>query len=155
MKKANGLSTILSGQAAEEDCLCREVARGLDLIPSGSPPPNPSELLGSEAMRDLLDRLTLQYDYIFIDTPPLGVVSDSLVLSNLSAGTVLVARQKQTTYTELQATVDAVRRVGGNLLGVVISDMREAPRSYSRYDKCHYNKAPDYSYTAAAEPANK
>lgn len=155
VKKANGLSTILSGQAAEEDCLCREVARGLDLIPSGSPPPNPSELLGSEAMRDLLDRLTLQYDYIFIDTPPLGVVSDSLVLSNLSAGTVLVARQKQTTYTELQATVDAVRRVGGNLLGVVISDMREAPRSYSRYDKCHYYKAYDYSYTAAAEPANK
>lgn len=155
VKKANGLSTILSGQAAEEDCLCREVARGLDLIPSGSPPPNPSELLGSEAMRDLLDRLTLQYDYIFIDTPPLGVVSDSLVLSNLSAGTVLVARQKQTTYTELQATVDAVRRVGGNLLGVVISDMREAPRSYSRYDKHHYYKAYDYSYTAAAEPANK
>lgn len=155
VKKTNGLSTILSGQAAVEDCLCREVARGLDLIPSGSPPPNPSELLGSEAMRDLLDRLTLQYDYIFIDTPPLGVVSDSLVLINLSAGTVLVARQKQTTYTELQATVDAVRRVGGNLLGVVISDMREAPRSYSRYDKCHYYKAYDYSYTAAAEPANK
>lgn len=155
VKKTNGLSTILSGQAAEEDCLCREVARGLDLIPSGSLPPNPSELLGSEAMRDLLDRLTLQYDYIFIDTPPLGVVSDSLVLSNLSAGTVLVARQKQTTYTELQTTVDAVRRVGGNLLGVVISDMREAPHSYSRYDKHHYYKAPDYSYTAAAEPANK
>ena len=151
VRKSNGLSRLLSGQAELEECLCREVAHGLDLIPSGSLPPNPSELLGSDTMRDLLDRLSVQYDYIFIDTPPLGVVSDSLVLSPLSAGTVLVCRQGQTTYEELQTSIDSVRNVEGNLLGVVISDMRTNPRSYGRYEKYHYYKAYNYTYSTAVE----
>ncbi len=151
VKKANGLSRILSGQAELEECICHEVARGLDLIPSGSLPPNPSELLGSDTMSDLLDRLSIQYDYIFIDTPPLGVVSDSLVLSKLAAGTVLVCRQGQTTYDGLQLAVDSVRNVDGNMLGIVISDMCENPRSYGRYEKYHYYKAYDYNYSTTAE----
>lgn len=155
VKKANGLSRILSGQLSEEECICREVARGLDLIPSGSIPPNPSELLGSEAMSDLLDRLSVQYDYIFIDTPPLGVVADSLVLCNISAGTILVTRQRQTTYEELGTAIKSVQDVEGNLLGVVISDMRENPRSYGRYEKYHYYKAYDYSYSTGVETAEK
>lgn len=155
VRKANGLSRILSGQLSEEECICREVARGLDLIPSGSIPPNPSELLGSEAMSDLLDRLSVQYDYIFIDTPPLGVVADSLVLCNISAGTILVTRQRQTTYQELGAAIKSVQDVEGNLLGVVISDMRENPRSYGRYEKYHYYKAYDYAYSTGMETAEK
>ena len=148
VKKSNGLSRLISGQIELEDCLCREVARGLDLIPSGSLPPNPSELLSSEAMRELLERLSLQYDYIFIDTPPIGVVADSLVLSEITAGTVLVTRQGQTTYEELQSAMESIKNVNGNLLGVVISDMRENPRCYGRYEKYHYYKAYDYSYSS-------
>ncbi len=147
--KAKGLSRILSGQLTAEDCLVRDAARGLDLIPCGALPPNPSELLGSDAMRDLLEQMALQYDYVFVDTPPLGVVSDSLVLVEEAAGMVLVARQGQTTYDELQNAVEAVRGCHGNLLGVVISDMRENPRTYGRYDRYHYYKAYDYSYTTA------
>lgn len=155
VRKSNGLSRLLSGQGELDECLCREVARGLDLIPSGSLPPNPSELLSSEAMSDLLDRLSLQYDYIFIDTPPLGVVSDSLVLSEVVAGTVLVTRQGQTTYEELQNATDAIANVDGNLLGVVISDMRENPRTYGRYEKYHYYKAYDYTYQNSTEEPEK
>lgn len=155
VKKANGLSRLLSGQGELEECTCREVARGLDLIPSGSLPPNPSELLGSDAMRELLERLSVQYDYIFVDTPPLGVVSDSLILSELTAGTVLVTRQGQTTYDELQAAVDSIKNVEGTLLGVIISDMRENPRNYGRYEHSHYYKAYDYSYTTANDESEK
>lgn len=155
VKKANGLSRVLSGQAELEECICHDVARGLDLLPSGSLPPNPSELLSSETMKELLERLALQYDYIFIDTPPLGVVSDTLVLSELTAGTVLVARQGQTTYDELQTAIDSVKNVNGTLLGVVISDMRENPRSYGRYERFQYYKAYDYSYTTSPEEAEK
>ena len=151
VKKTNGLSRILSGQLEPEECICREVARGLDLIPSGSLPPNPSELLGSEAMGELLDRLAVEYDYIFIDTPPLGVVSDSLVLSKYAAGTVLVTRQGQTTYDEIEQAVASVRNVDSSVLGVIISDMRENPRSYGRYEKYRYYKAYDYSYDTHTE----
>lgn len=147
VKKANGLSRLVSGQIELEDCLCREVAHGLDLIPSGALPPNPSELLSSDAMRELLERLSVQYDYIFIDTPPLGVVADSLVLSDCTAGTILVTRQGQTTYEELQSATESIKNVNGTLLGVVISDMRENPRSYGRYEKYRYYKAYDYSYS--------
>ena len=59
VSKSNGLSRVLSGQIDVEECICREVARGLDLLPSGSLPPNPSELLSSDAMAELLDRLAV------------------------------------------------------------------------------------------------
>lgn len=147
VKKHNGLSRILSGELTFEDCVCREVARGMDLLPSGSLPPNPSELLGSESMDKLLDEVTALYDYVFIDTPPLCVVSDSLVLCEKAAGTVLIARQGQTTYEELHRAVENIHDVQGNLLGVVISDMKDGARPYSRYDRYKYYKAHDYSYT--------
>lgn len=152
VKKSNGLSRILCGQVTLDECLVKDVARGLDLLPSGSLPPNPSELLSSEAMKDLLDQLSVQYDYIFIDTPPLGVVADSLVLSELTAGYVLVSRQGQTTYDELQAAIDSVHNVNGNVLGVVISDMRENPRTYGRYERYKYYKAYDYAYATTTDP---
>lgn len=149
VSKANGLSNVLSGQMTAEECIVREVARGLDLMPSGMLPPNPSELLGSAAMSDLLDRLAVQYDYIFVDTPPLGVVSDTLVLSEMVAGLVLICRQRQTTYEEIQSAIDSIKSVKGNLLGVVISDMREDPRTYTQYEKYPYYKSYNYSYTSS------
>ncbi len=151
VKKASGLSNLLAGQATEEECIRREAARGMDLLPSGELPPNPSELLAGSAMAELLERLSLQYDYIFIDTPPLGIVSDALSLLEKTAGIVLVARQGQTTYDEMESAMEAVKHANSNLLGVVISDMRENPHSYGNYDKRHYYKAYDYSYTAAEE----
>lgn len=150
-KKTNGLSRILSGELTFEECVCRDVARGMDLLPSGSLPPNPSELLGSENMDKLLDEATALYDYVFIDTPPLCVVSDSLVLSEKAAGIVLITRQGQTTYNELRRAVDNIKDVQGNLLGVVISDMKDSNRTYGRYERYKYYKAHDYSYTQSPE----
>lgn len=63
----------------------------LDLIPSGPIPPNPSELLGSENMLLLLEQLSQQYDYVFVDTPPVNVVSDAFMLAKKVAGVMLVA----------------------------------------------------------------
>ncbi len=151
VKKDNGLSRILSGELSFEDCVCREVARGMDLLPSGVLPPNPSELLASESMDKLLNEVAEQYDYIFIDTPPLCVVSDSLVLCEKAAGTVLVTRQGQTTYEEVRHAVESIRDVQGNLLGVVISDIKDGGRPYSRYERYKYYKAHDYAYTQAPE----
>ena len=151
VKKNNGLSRILSGELTFNECVCRSVSQGMDLLPSGSLPPNPSELLSSENMDKLLDEVSAQYDYIFIDTPPMCVVSDSLVLCEKSAGTVLITRQGQTTYEELRRAVENVRDVQGNLLGIIISDMKESIRPYSRYERYKYYKAHDYSYTQAPE----
>lgn len=146
VQKTNGLSRVLAGSMTIDDVIVPEVARGMDLIPSGSLPPNPSELLGSANMDKFLEEVSKRYDYIFIDTPPVGVVSDALVLSKKTAGMVLVSRQRQTTYDELQRAVDSIRNVEGNLLGVIITDMRDAGRTYGKYTRYQY-KAMNYSYT--------
>lgn len=149
IKRSNGLSMILSGLMTFEDCVCREVAKGLDLVPSGSIPPNPSELLGSPAMEAFLNDMQKQYDYIFIDMPPLGVVSDALVVGSKAAGLVLVCRQRQTTYEELQRTVESIRDVQETVLGVVITDMKTDESTYGRHDHYRYYKYYNYSYTSA------
>ena len=151
VKKHNGLSRILTGELKFDECVCHDVARNVDLLPSGSLPPNPSELLGSDAMGRLLDEVVTKYDYVFIDTPPLCVVSDSLVLCDKTAGIVLITRQGQTTYDELRRAMDNINDVQGNLLGVVISDMKDSHRPYGHYERYKYYKAHDYSYTQSSE----
>ena len=148
LNKSQGLSKVLGGLSTVEECLVKQVLPNLDVLPSGTIPPNPSELLGSARMTELLERLQQQYDYVFIDTPPLCVVADALVLAPQSAGTVLVARHKQTTYEELGEVVENLQRIGGNLLGVVLSDVRAEGGNYGNYEKKRYYHAYNYEYSA-------
>ncbi len=147
VKRQHGLSMVLSNLATFEECVFRDVAKNLDLLCSGSTPPNPSELLGSETMSNLLQELQTQYDYIFLDVPPLCVVSDGLIVGSKAAGVILVCRQRQTQFSELQEAVQAVRDVEETLLGVVITDMRRTPQSYKQYSSSRYYKRYNYSYS--------
>lgn len=153
VKKDNGLSMLLSGFSKYEDCVYHEVAKGLDFIPSGSLPPNPSELMGSDAMKQLIRDMEQIYDYVFIDTAPIGVVADALSIPKDVAGTVLVARQRQTTYEELREAVVSVKNVNHNLLGLIITDVNSAERARSYYGKYKYYKGYDYTYSST-DPAN-
>ena len=140
-----GLSKLLSGLSSLEDCLYKGVMPNLDLISAGPIPPNPSELLGSERMADLLQVLSQNYDYIFLDAPPVNVVSDSLMFLDKVAGVLLVARQKQTHYEELQRAEESIRNLQGNVLGVVITDVSETNKPYA-LSKGYKYKAYDYEY---------
>ena len=146
ISKTMGLSKILGNLNTVEDCLQRDVAPNLDLIPSGSIPPNPSELLGSERMKKLLAQAEQQYDYVFIDSPPLAVVADALVIAPQSAGVVLVARQKQTTYDELDECIEAVKQIDATMLGVVVTDVHTDRSNYMRYDSKRYYRSYNYEY---------
>ena len=147
LKKRNGLSLYLAGMLTMEEIIHPEVVAGVDLITSGSIPPNPSELLGSEKMTELLATVREQYDYVFIDTPPIGVVSDALVFGNNIAGILLICRQRMTNYEELSTAVKNVRAVDQTLLGVIITDMKQENRIYKRQNYGRYYKRYDYSYS--------
>ncbi len=147
VSKTMGLSKILGNLNTLEECVHHNVVEGLDLIPSGSIPPNPSELLGSDRMKKLLKTLEEQYDYIFIDTPPLGLVTDALVLAPQAAGVVLVARQKQSTYDELGECVESIRQINASLLGVVVTDVHAESGGYTRYDNKRYYRSYNYEYS--------
>lgn len=128
-----GLSYILSGLCNTNEAIQKSVQPNLDIITAGSIPPNPSELLSSSYMTKLINFLEEEYDYIIIDTPPVGVISDALSIAPRSAGILLVARYGQTTYDSLQKTCNRIERVQGNLLGVIINDV-DSNFYYGGYD---------------------
>ncbi|MDR1028196.1 MAG: CpsD/CapB family tyrosine-protein kinase [Clostridiales Family XIII bacterium] len=126
-----GLSRLLSGHTEViNKAVRKEVAQNVDLIPSGPIPPNPSELLGHARMKDLLETLTENYDYVLIDTPPVNVVSDSILLMKYAAGVLLAARQRQTTFDELREAIDKYHSVEAPILGVVVTDVKTNVRGY-------------------------
>ncbi|MCI8554012.1 MAG: CpsD/CapB family tyrosine-protein kinase [Clostridiales bacterium] len=140
-----GLSRLLVGFDSLTDALHTDVEPGLDIITTGPLPPNPSELLGSENMQVLLDKLKEHYDLILIDTPPVNVVSDALVLAGDTLGVVLVARQKQTTYDELDKALESIRFAKANMAGIILVDVKESMKLNSSYKSYKY-KSYDYEY---------
>ncbi len=134
-----GLSKLIVREADLEDVIYRDTQRShVDVIPSGPIPPNPSELLGSSRMVDFLHEVESQYDYIFLDTPPVNVVADALMMSDLVAGTLIVARQKQTRYDELKKAIEMFENLNAKILGVVITDVDWKYKPYARYKSYKY-----------------
>jgi capsular exopolysaccharide synthesis family protein len=146
IKNDKGLSTLLGGMSKFDETVNKNVYPGLDVVTAGPIPPNPSELVNSDNMADLLKELSKLYDYVIIDTAPINVVSDALVLSKLTAGLVLVAKQNSTTYDDVDRVVDNMNFAGSRILGVVINNMKDlgSKRSY-KYSKS-YNYNYNYSY---------
>jgi len=143
VSKSDGLTRYLINLATWQECVQKDVAPNLDLITSGPIPPNPSELLGSARMVQFLNRVAEEYAYVFIDTPPVNVVTDGLVLAARASGTVLVCRQNATTYDELEEAVNNIKNVNGNLLGVIINDYKQIGSERKRQ---YYYKKYGYGY---------
>ncbi len=104
----------------------------LCVLCSGSIPPNPAELLGSELMADFLHDVSKDFDYIIIDTPPINVVSDSLPLIRESDGVVLVVRSNQSTHPELQRALASLEFIDAKILGFVVNFTESKAGKYSK-----------------------
>ena len=127
----DGLSGILAGFATVEDNIVT-VNNSFDTLPSGAIPPNPSELLSSASFQRLLASMRLIYDYIIIDTPPAGIVSDALSIANETDGLLLVVKEKSTTHADLQKVLDNISLAGVRILGAILnSSVSES--QYSTY----------------------
>jgi capsular exopolysaccharide synthesis family protein len=144
-KKANrqGLTDILAGFSEVNELIDMDVEPGLDLIVSGPIPPNPSELLGTDHMNELLEILSANYDYIFIDTPPINIVTDAMVIAGKTAGVLLVARQLQSTYDDLTKAITSIEFSGASILGIIINAMSEKRGEFGKHK---YGKYKYYSY---------
>ena len=119
-----GLTTILLGDVGPEDAIVRW-SDGLDVLPSGAVPPNPGQLLGSAAMKTLMQRLLADYDFIVVDSPPLLPATDALGLAHLTDGAIVVARYKTTTRQQLATTLESLEAVNARILGIVLNQVRE------------------------------
>lgn len=132
-----GLSNIIGKMVNFDDAVHFNVLPNLDIITSGTIPPNPSELLCSARFINLIKKLYEEYDYIIFDTPPVGVVSDALLLKNLAAGFVVVLRERSTTHGDIQKLLDSAKLADMKLLGFIkvgcVSNKRKSRRGYYYY----------------------
>jgi succinoglycan biosynthesis transport protein ExoP len=118
---AVGLSDVLIGRASLADTLQTWGGRSLALLPAGQLPPNPSELLASPAMKDVLTTLTAQFDRVLIDAPPLLPVTDAAILSKRSGGAVLISAIKRANRHQITAALGVLGSVDADVLGTVVT----------------------------------
>ena len=129
-----GLTDVLVGTADLREAIRPNVAPKLDLLPSGPQPPNPSELLGSEAMHRLLTQLRGQYDMIVFDSPPILAVTDATVLGAAIDGVIMVLRAGETEEAAAQRALQQLRHVQTRVAGAVLNGIeRRRDRYYNHY----------------------
>lgn len=133
-KAAPGLSNILAGLVDTEEALRKDIYPNLDIIFSGDMPPNPSELLGNEKMKELIETMAPQYDYILVDTPPVNVVSDACIVANLLDGVLMLVRQGRSKKEAVRRAVANLELTGAKILGFILNGIPlEKRKSYGYY----------------------
>lgn len=140
MKSTPGLTDLLRGQGAQMSEFQSHVLRNWFILPSGDIPPNPSELLGSSRMENILKQLREHFDYVIIDLPPVNLVSDAVSISSLISGMIVIIREEYTEKKELERCFRQLRLSNVNVLGCVMNGARSSGSSYNRYKKYKYYK---------------
>ena len=144
--KTPGLSEILTGDITFAKAIHDTDIEGLDLISAGTNPPNPSELLGSEAMRQLITAQRKNYDYIVIDAPPVMAVSDAPVLTSVCDLVVLVVEAGRVPIKIAQRMREMLSTIKAPVAGIVFNDKSGKGESYEYYGSRYYGKGYGYGY---------
>lgn len=119
-----GVTNYLNDECSVNDIIQDTRIDNMKAISYGAVPPNPSELLASEDMSDLIKSMEKEFDYIIFDTPPVGIVIDAIPIINNADGVVIVVRDNVTTYPNLNKTIDILKRTDGKIIGVIFNRVR-------------------------------
>lgn len=136
-----GISDFILGYETEDVVTHPTAIAGLYVIPSGKLPPNPAELLGSDAARRVFSTLIEGYDLVVMDTPPLLAASDAAILATIANGVVLVLRAGATEAAAAQQSVQQLQAVGARIVGAVLNDPDTQVPRYGAYYKYDYSTA--------------
>lgn len=142
-----GLANLIAGTHSLDECIVTDEQSGVDLICSGSVPPNPQELLASDQFKELMSALKTMYDYIIVDSAPTQAVSDAVVVSKLCDSVVYVVRADSTSHKVINTGLSRFLQIGNRVDGVVLNqvDLKKAKKTgeYSGfYDQYGYNSYP-------------
>ncbi|MDX2034609.1 MAG: polysaccharide biosynthesis tyrosine autokinase [Blastocatellia bacterium] len=132
LKNNVGLSNFLAGEG-DLATMIQVAMPNLYVLPVGPLPPNPAELLGSAKMKQVIETLSANFDYVVIDSPPVSSFADSLILSALVEGVIIVVKAGLTPREMAQRTKAHLQSVGAKILGVVINQIKLQPHDYYYY----------------------
>jgi capsular exopolysaccharide synthesis family protein len=134
---------VLLGQAEAGDVIQRWRDSELYILTAGAIPPNPSELLGSEPMRELFDKLAHEFDFILIDSPPVVPVVDAVLLDRLTGGTLMIVASSRTRKRDLASAVKQLDTVGAKLIGFALNFVPVNESDARRYGYYRFQETPD------------
>ena len=132
-KEVKGLSEVITGQGTVQDCLYATQYKNLYVMFAGKYPPNPVELLNTPHFDSLLNSAREAYDYIIIDTPPLGMVIDAAVIAAKCDGAILVIGSTNIKYHHAQEVIEQLKKANCNVLGAVLNNAERKKKAYYRY----------------------
>ncbi|MGH9842045.1 MAG: GumC family protein [Blastocatellia bacterium] len=150
LKNNTGLTNYLAGEG-DLAALIQVAMPNLYVLPVGPLPPNPAELLGSARMKTAIETLAANFDYVVIDSPPVSSFADSLILSALVEGVIIVVKAHTTPREMTQRTKAHLQSVGAKILGVVVNQIKLQPHDYYYYST-YYSR---YYYGAGDGDKNK
>ena len=137
MNSKIGLTNLILNQNLKDQAILKTDVKGLDVILSGDIPPNPSELLGSPQMQRLINELRDEYDYIFLDAPPVNMVTDAVVLAPKSDGVLFLVRANRSERGRVIHAIEQLHYAKAKILGFVLNDVDFERTSYG-YGKYRY-----------------
>lgn len=140
VKSTPGLTDLLIGSSADIASWKSDVHKNWYILPSGDIPPNPSELLGSKRMENVLNVLSEHFDYIIVDLPPVNIVSDAMAISGYITGMIVVIREGYTSKKDLDRCMRQIKLSDVNVLGCVMNESEEGSASYSKYGRYKRNR---------------
>ena len=144
VKNKSGLSEYLAG--IDKTPNYQDVGHnGLTLLSGGHVPPNPGELISKSRFDDLLENSRQLFDYIFIDLPPVGLVTDGLAVAKKINGYIFVVRSNVGDLRAIKRSVEALQMIGGNVCGFLLNGINPK-ESYSRYHGSYYGGKYGYGY---------
>lgn len=145
---SKGLSNLIAGSDPASECLHFSKEAGIHIIPSGVVPPNPLELLSSKRFHDVIAKLEDSFDVVIIDSPPVQLVSDAMVLSTFVHSTIYVVKADSTPYQVVLGGLERLQKTGAHLLGVVLNQLdvekQERYYGYGKYSAYGYGKYKGY-----------
>ena len=145
-KASPGLSNVLAGLCRPDDAIRSSAFPNLDIIFSGEIPPNPSELLGSERMKNMLEEMSHRYDYILIDCPPVAIVADVCVLADQLDGVLFLVRTDRTEKDAVTRGLKQLEISGAKLMGFVLNGGSKERGGYYGKKYKYKNKYGYYRY---------
>ena len=151
-KAIKGLTQYLSGVEQLDDVRYSTNVKNMDLILSGPVPPNPAELLNNEKFTELLETARKEYDYVIIDTPPIGQVIDPAIVAQQTDGVIFLISQANISYKYAQKQIEQTRKSGCRILGAVLNKVDPEEKGgyyggyYGKYSKKGYGYGYGYGY---------